>query len=135
MITRMLPRTLASAVRPAAMIDVVPTIAELAGAQPLVAVDGRSLVGTFGGRDRSGDRTVLIQGGVTGPDPQDRMWAYRGVRTDRYTYARWTENGGVELVDRRRAPHELRRRTALLGACAGATCRTVFGPLPDPGGT
>lgn len=136
--------------RPAAMIDLAPTIAELAGATPLVPVDGRSLVGAFGGAQRSGDRTVLVQGGVTGKDPKDRMWSYRGVRTQRYTYARWTRNGGVELFDRRRDPgelrnvardpayqrirRELRRRTELLGACAGSTCRVAFDPLPDPTG-
>lgn len=134
--------------RPAAMIDLAPTIAELSHATPLVPVDGRSLVGTFGGADRQGDRTVLVQGGVTGRDPKNRVWAYRGVRTMRYTYARWTKNGGIELFDRLLDPdelrnvaddpayrpvrRELRRRAKLLGECSGSVCRVRFGPVPAP---
>jgi arylsulfatase A-like enzyme len=138
----------AVATTPAAGVDLAPTIAELAGATPMVAVDGRSLVPAFAGGRTARDRTVLVQGGVTGPDELNRVWAYRGVRTKRYTYVRYTRNGGIELYDRRRDPHELvnvardpayrkvrrelLRRLRLLGPCAGASCNRAFGPVPGP---
>lgn len=138
----------AVATTPAAGIDLAPTIAELAGATPMVAVDGRSLVPAFAGGRTALDRTVLVQGGVKGNDPRGRVWAYRGVRTKRYTLVRWTSNHGLELFDRRRDPHELRNvardpayqrvrrvlswRLRSLSTCAGAACNRAFAPVPGP---
>ena len=78
-----------------------------------------------------------------------KPWMYRGVRTDRYTFVKWTD-GFVELYDRRVDPFQLRNlagapayarvvsalahRTVALKDCAGASCRKVFGPLPGPTG-
>ena len=76
-------------------------------------------------------------------------WAWRGVRTGRYTYTRWWD-GFEEVYDRRRdsgelrnvagraayagVRRELRRRLERLGDCAGvAQCEQQdFGPEPAP---
>jgi len=138
---RVLPQT-------AAMIDLAPTFAELAGAEPSVPVDGRSLVELARDPHRVADRTLLVQAGIRGPDPKGLDWEYRGVRTGRYTFVYWFKTGFVELYDRRRDPYELRNvahdpryarivevladRTRELGDCSGAACRGDFGPVPEP---
>lgn len=131
-----------------AMIDLAPTVAGLAGAEPMVPVDGESLVGLARHPGTGADRTLLIQSGMRGPDPQDLGWDFRGVRTDRYTLVYWLTTGFVELYDRRRDPHQIRnvadnpryaavleelaRRTRELGECSDESCRTDFGPVPAP---
>ncbi len=133
-----------------AMIDLAPTFAELAGAEPLLPVDGESLVGTAPDGAPADDRTLLVQSGMVGSDPQDLGWDYRGVRTDRYTLIHWLTTGFVELYDRRRDPFQIRSvaddpryaeildelasRTRELGECSGDSCRTDFGPMPQPSG-
>ena len=132
----------------AAMIDLAPTFAELAGAEPLVSVDGESLVGMARNPTPAEDRTLLVQAGIRGPDPQGLDWEYRGVRTGRYTFVYWLKTGFVELYDRKRDPYELRNaaedprysailaelvdRTQELGDCTGDDCRGYFGPVPPP---
>jgi N-acetylglucosamine-6-sulfatase len=134
--------------RTAAMIDLAPTFAEMADAQPLVPVDGESLVGPAGGAESDQERTLLVQAGMRGPDRRGLGWDYRGVRTERYTLIYWVRTGFVELYDRRRDPYqidnvaqdprysevllELADRTRTLGDCSGDSCRTDFGPLPAP---
>lgn len=142
-----------------AMIDLAPTFAQLAGAAPLVEVDGMPLTGAgpgWPGADPAGetvadagpDRTVLVQAGAQTPRQSSTGWMFRGVRTGRYTYVRWSSEDFVELYDRKVDPHQLRnvaglrryddvraelsRRTDLLEECAGDTCRTSFGPVPKP---
>lgn len=133
----------------AAMIDLAPTFADLAGATPLVEVDGRPIDVARGvGAQATDERTLLVQAGEHVPGTDPTGWWYRGVRTVRYTYARYDRDGFVELYDRLRDPFELRNvaddpryarvrtelaeRTVLLSACAGDDCRTDFGPVPGP---
>jgi N-acetylglucosamine-6-sulfatase len=75
-------------------------------------------------------------------------WGFRGVWTPRYVYFHRLRDGASFLYDHRSDPYELhnvapsrryhgvlvelRRRTALLRACAGATCNRTFGPVPGP---
>lgn len=127
-------------------IDLAPTFLDAGDATANRLVDGRSILPILRGADVPGYDTVLIQSG-----PRDRAelrngWGYRGVRTDRYTYARYPETGFTELYDRVRDPAEidnvsgnpdyrkvkaeLARRTRQLGHCSGAECRVRFGPLP-----
>ncbi len=131
-----------------AMIDLAPTFADLAGADPQVEVDGESLIGLVRDPEPGADRTLLVQAGIRGPDPSGLVWEYRGVRTDRYTFIYWLKTGFVELYDRERDPFqlgnvaddpgyaeiqaELADRTRSLGSCSGDSCRAEFGPLPEP---
>ncbi len=130
-----------------AMIDLAPTFADVGGAEPSVTVDGQSLV-ELAQQPAGRDRTLLVQAGLSGPDPQGVGWHFAGVRTNRYTLVYWFTNGFVELYDRRRDPYqlhnvaevrryaapldELARRTRKLLECSGQSCGTHFGPLPAP---
>ncbi len=130
-----------------AMIDLAPTFANLAGAEPTVTVDGQSLIELV--RQPEGqDRTLLVQAGLSGQDPLGVGWHFAGVRTNRYTLIYWFTSGFLELYDRRRDPYqlhnvanvpryaaplaELARRTRELLGCSGESCSTPFGRLPAP---
>lgn len=130
----------------AAMIDLAPTFAAIAGATPQVEVDGRPIV--LRRKDRPDHRTLLVQAGTDNLVRFPGGWQFRGVRTARYTLVRWEYDGFVELYDRQLDPYELvnvaddsryararaelTRRLALLAECAGADCETDFGPTPGP---
>lgn len=132
----------------AAMIDLAPTFADLAGVDPMVEVDGESLVQLARHPEPATDRTLLVQAGIRGPNLDGLDWEFRGVRTSRYTFVYWLKTGFVELYDRRRDRYqinnvaedprytaileELTDRTRALGDCSGDACRTDFGPVPEP---
>lgn len=133
----------------AAMIDLAPTFAELAGAVPAVSVDGRPIDVERGLDSRAlDDRTLLVQAGASNLGRFPTGWWFRGARTSRYSYARYENDGFVELYDRFRDPFELRnvagdpryalvldeieQRTFLLGDCSGELCLPDFGPMPEP---
>ena len=134
----------------ALMIDLAPTFADIADADPLVTVDGVSLLPTlFDGAPLR--ETTLIQAGPQQPADRDYGWWWRGVSTDRYTYARFFADGIEELYDHDRDPSEvdnvaqdpayaavldeLRARTQALVTCrSGAECSRTFGPDPVPTG-
>lgn len=130
-----------------AMVDLAPTIAELADADPMVEIDGRSLLGYAVHDRRQRDRGLLIQAGSKGKD-EATAWQWRGVRTKRYTLVRWQGPRFVELYDRTTDPDQLtnvaldpayrRVRRVLadyldtLEDCAGSKCRTLVPDLPEP---
>lgn len=130
------------------MLDLAPTILDVAGVRAGLTVDGRSLLPLARSPGRRGYDTVLIQAGPMRPAQVDSGWAWRGVRTRRYTYVRWYEPGFVELYDRRKdhaqltnlahvrryrqVRRELADRTRFLARCAGAACRHRFGAVPPP---
>ncbi|WP_232676338.1 sulfatase [Nocardioides sp. R-C-SC26] len=133
----------------AAMIDLAPTFAALAGAHPRVEVDGDPLTVRQGGQAaRVDDRTLLVQAGAPQLNVFPGNWLYQGARTARYTFVQWTRPVFAELYDRRADPYELRnraddpryaavrreleRRTVLLSGCSGASCRQSFGRMPQP---
>jgi len=113
-----------------ANVDLAPTFAELAGADPDVELDGTSLVPAIADDDALRDRTVLA-----------RYVARRGfaaVLGERWVYLE-RKGGGTELYDLRRDPHQLDNAVAdpaqaarverlaarlrELRRCAGAGCR------------
>ena len=146
--------------QPVTLVDLAPTILDAAGATAGRVQDGRSLLPAARSRDAAGWDTVLVQAGPPGGDgdnplPQatlqateDSAWLYRGVRTARYTYARYLATGEEELYDRRLDPfqldslagnpryaavqEELSRRTDALKGCAG-DCWRAWSPVPQPG--
>ena len=133
----------------ALMIDLAPTIAEIAGADPLVEVDGVSLLASLA-HDTPLRETVLIQAGpAKQTDDGGRGWWWRGVTTPRYTYADFYGDRVEELYDHEIDPAEninladvsayadvlaeMRRRTAALVDCIGpAACSQEFGQDPRP---
>ncbi|MBF4161584.1 sulfatase family protein [Nocardioides acrostichi] len=149
----------ATSLLPATTVDLAPTFLDAAGALDDVRAsgrtDGESLLRMLTGSAETSS-TQLIQAGTADERALDAMgWAWRGVRTPRYTWlVRWT--GVEELYDHRLDPHELhnlirpdgslrkpayvpvrdelRARYERLAACHGvAACeRQPFGPDPLP---
>jgi N-acetylglucosamine-6-sulfatase len=133
----------------AAMIDLAPTFAELAGATPLIEVDGAPIhVRTGPEAAEVDDRTLLIQAGASNLKKFPTGWWFRGVRTSRYTYVRYERDGFVELYDRDRDPFQLRnraddpryrevrtelaKRAFVLTQCNGSDCRPDLAPVMSP---
>ncbi len=93
-------------------IDFAPTILDFANAKPGRTMDGVSLVPTMKDPSKRPDRALELEAltrlFASDTIPTNR-WdgPYRGVRTDRYTYFVWSENGDVELYDRKKDPYEL----------------------------
>jgi len=121
--------------------DLAPTFAEWAQANPLLPVDGRSLVPMLKPSPPSDSawRTALLAEGA----PHERIGrpAYRAVRTKNYLYVSYA-NGEKELYNLNRDPHQLRSyypeadealkdrlrgRLSSLASCAGAGCRSAEG--------
>ena len=123
--------------------DLAPTILDLARARPGLEVDGRSLLPAI--RDpgaRLRDEVPIMVG------PHFDELEFRGVRTQRYAYARYS-SGEEELYDLRRDPDQLenvardprhralvatlRERALALSRCRGRGCRTLPGARPGAG--
>jgi arylsulfatase A-like enzyme len=76
--------------------DLAPTIAELAGVEPGLAVDGESLVPLLRGATWP-DRAVLLRNAEFTPGfSAPEFW---GVRTNRFKYVTYPETGEQELYD------------------------------------
>ena len=134
---------------PVTLVDLAPTILEIAGASSGVRLDGRSFLGDLRGRRIPWRDSQLIQTGrnVVVRDGS-HGWTFRGVRTGRYTYGRDVLTGQRLLFDRRADPAELHnvvavpayqrvaaeleRRTRLLTSCSGRSCNRSFGPVVEP---
>jgi arylsulfatase A-like enzyme/L,D-peptidoglycan transpeptidase YkuD (ErfK/YbiS/YcfS/YnhG family) len=131
--------------RTVSLVDVAATIADAAGARPMLEQDGRSLLRVANGA--RGYAAVGIEAGsVLGA--RAGQFFYRGVRTSRYTYLEYPQTGEAELYDRRvdpdqmdnaayRPTHRATRRdlAALLDRlrdCAGRECRSVSGSVSAP---
>ncbi|WP_110181283.1 sulfatase-like hydrolase/transferase [Nocardioides solisilvae] len=138
---------------PVTLVDLVVTMADLGDVDPRKKVDGASFRRTLLGGEQPWRDTTLIQTGDKYNPRKDRRlrwkgWGLRGVRTDRYTWARDVNTGERLLFDRvrdpwemrnvARAPHyrrtaaELDRRATRLMRCAGEACNRSFGKVPGP---
>ena len=119
--------------------DLAPTFADLAGATPLLPVDGRSLVPMLRANPPSNWRTAFLVEAAR----HERIHrpAYRAVRAENYLYVRYA-NGEKELYNLERDPYQLssyypgasdalkdrlRGRLSSLAGCAGAGCREAEG--------
>jgi arylsulfatase A-like enzyme len=108
--------------------DLAPTITEIAGASPGLAMDGRSLLRAARHPRVESGRELLIEAGD-----------FRGIRTQRYAYISY-HSGARELYDLRLDPNQLTNvvgkpayaevaprladRLRRLGRCRGSGCRT-----------
>jgi arylsulfatase A-like enzyme/L,D-peptidoglycan transpeptidase YkuD (ErfK/YbiS/YcfS/YnhG family) len=129
------------------LVDIPATFAAVAGAVPLLPLDGLSLLDVAQGL-RPGYDALAIEAGPAYPDIPEDEYMYRGVRTARYTYMEHPVTGELELYDREVDPRQLvnvayrptHRATrdalkgmlAVLRDCAGPTCHQVTGTVPDP---
>jgi arylsulfatase A-like enzyme len=124
-------------------VDLAPTIAQLAGADPTAEVDGESLVPHARFPESSADRALLIESLV-----RDRSayyaYPYEAVREGHFIYIRY-RTGDEELYNLNRDPFELdslaedpayaERKAALADAleqlrdCAGEDCDVMVRPV------
>lgn len=86
------------------MVDLAPTFLDLAGVDPPITLDGRSMFESLTA-GAPGYKSYLIQASGWKHAPGVRWW-WRGVVTRRYVYAQY-HDGFVELYDLRSDPYEL----------------------------
>ena len=78
-----------------------PTLAELAGAEPPIDRDGRSLVRTLDGTERDPPETFHFES-FAGP-----RFSFAGIREARWKFSEYAITGERELYDLLEDPHEL----------------------------
>jgi N-acetylglucosamine-6-sulfatase len=120
-------------------IDLAPTFAEIAGAEPPGFVDGRSLLPLLDDPDQPWRQSFLIEHGELGLQELLPGGSFEAVRTARWTYVEH-RYGERELYDLDRDPYQLENlaehadpslvdelslRLAELSGCAGSTCRAL----------
>jgi len=111
--------------RLAELVDVYPTLVELAGLPRVDGLDGTSLVPLLADPEAAGKAAAhtMRKVGAT----RKRQLA-RSVRSERWRFTEWPD-GTVELYDHERDPHELRN---LAGEAAhAATAAEMRGRLPS----
>ncbi|MGH2981362.1 MAG: sulfatase family protein [Solirubrobacterales bacterium] len=144
-----------------ANVDLAPTILQIAGTGPSVAVDGRSLLRFARKPRKRTTRPLLLEGftravdvataratGATASIRDAPIRDFQGIRVGRYKYVRY--RGGVkELYDLRRDPYEqhsrikdrryrevrsfLAKRLNWLRRCSGRVCRKrLKAKIPRP---
>lgn len=135
------------------LVDLSATLTSLMDLSPDSTLDGEDFSATLLGRKATSRRdTMLIQTGGKATGVRDPGWTYRGVLTERYSYARRVNDRMRDgfLYDRAQDPYELRnlirspryapvrreleRRLRALGDCSGRECNRRFGKVPKPRG-
>lgn len=90
-------------------VDVMPTLLALVGAEIPQGVQGMDLSHAALGEDGPRPDSVYLQ--ILGQGwPHRGKWVgyWRGLRTDRWVYARWYEDGDAWLFDRENDPYEMK---------------------------
>ncbi len=91
-------------------VDVMPTLLALCGVAIPRGVQGHNLAHVVTGEDGDAPESVYLMNMGTGWPDRDRwVGCWRGVRTERWVYARWQNRNDHEpvLFDRRNDPYEL----------------------------
>jgi arylsulfatase A-like enzyme len=89
-------------------VDFMPTLLELAGVEPPEDLQGTGLSHAVLGEAGPEPDSVYLQ--ILGPGwPHRGDWVgyWRGLRSERWVYARWYESGEVWLFDRQNDPYEM----------------------------
>lgn len=89
-------------------VDVMPTLLGLAGVAVPEPIQGRDLSFAVLGTEGSEPDSVYLQ--ILGPGwPGRGDWVgfWRGIRTSRWVYARWQNDGSTWLFDRENDPYEM----------------------------
>jgi arylsulfatase A-like enzyme len=90
-------------------VDVMPTLLSLAGIDTPKGVQGQDLSHAIHGEEGQHPDSVYLQ--ILGPGWPNRghRWVgfWRGLRTQRWVYARWFESGDIWLFDRENDPYEM----------------------------
>lgn len=126
----------ASTDRLVSILDLGPTVLDLAGLEAPEYMEGRSLAPLLRGEDVPWRESLLLEGWLPDGSPY-----YRALRTEAgLKYAEFATDGTVETYDLRFDPFEVESQTGILSAagraalaarldslatCAGAACRAV----------
>jgi arylsulfatase A-like enzyme len=109
------PRRVKAGQRTRAMfssVDVMPTLLSLCGVRIPSGVQGHDLAHVVTGKNgqQGPDSVYLMNMGLGWPDRDRWVGCWRGVRTDRWVYARWHNEKDHEpvLFDRKNDPYEMR---------------------------
>ena len=87
-------------------IDIAPTIAELAGVPSAAFVDGRSLLPLLLNEKVEWRDAYLIQRAITDAELSENADWY-GLRTERYLYLEFVNDGDTQIYDLKKDPYEL----------------------------
>ena len=92
---------------PLNVVDILPTLLGLAGVAIPAGIDGRDLSPAVRGEPFAGNESALTM--CIAPFAEYRGAPWRGVRTERYSYARWRDGRGI-LHDTLADPDQLHNR-------------------------
>ena len=92
---------------PLNVVDILPTLLGLAGVAIPAGIDGRDLSPAVRGEPFAGNESALTM--CIAPFAEYRGAPWRGVRTERYSYARWLDGRGI-LYDTLADPDQLHNR-------------------------
>ncbi len=90
-------------------VDLSPTLLGLTGVEVPEAIEGADLSNVFLGDDEAGPASVfLTEPIIVDQGLRQGLREWRGVRTARYTYARWADGERWLLYDNEADPHQMK---------------------------
>lgn len=90
------------------VVDMAPSLLGLMGLEVPAAMEGTDLSAAMRGEKIPGPSSVFLMDLVAVDEAHRQgLREWRGVRTPRYTYARWAEGGGWLLYDNQADPYQL----------------------------
>lgn len=89
------------------IVDIVPSILGLLGIKMCEKIDGTDLSRVFLGLENNGPDSVFLQEIVVVDEKYEQIEEWRGIRTTKYTYARWQSGEGWVLYDNESDPYQI----------------------------